>query len=586
MTATQNQQVGRRTFVKGIGATAAAGVGLASTRGPVGQAQAIPPIVIGGAAAGASAAFGWALREFEVIGSDSPPEGLTLEALNDRIHQTARTRKSTNASTILDNENIVTGMEHVAYTEAKIDAIHALNEQLSQSDVQEAAIDAIDSYEDTILTNLLESWNESAKEVDFLFNAQLDHPDTPTELDDYSTIDSREEALISAFSDETISHELPSGSELDVQIVTHYVSSGGSGSRPAWTPFDPDLGDDTSVSRAALTYDYGETDTVVSYLEYDDWNPIYEHIVDTMSDVRDSMILWVENVYSDVQSGEIDVEELITPRERAAMMSEDEGMAQAIADLQALNIPIDVEREATIHLPHVDATIRGTLGITQDQSIESGETYDPDEDIDGSAYLTYDVSLGEGTWSAYEDGVDGGEVTFTDEPWPGTIYQIDTTAGETVELAEDDFTAVDDDGDEVEDWEDPDRWIVDISDDVETGITEIDEVAYFPAEDETQFETIQLQEEFTVERIEDTSTGEEADSMEFESSEPQSDDNYITQEEWDELEEQNQELIEMYEESQSDGIGIGFGFLDGDSNLGLLAIVGLAGLVAWEVLTN
>ncbi len=587
MTATQKEGVDRRTFIKGIGATGAAGVGLASRRGPVGDAEAIAPaIVVGAAAVGGSVALGWSLREYEVIGSDDPPEGLTLEALNDRIHQTARTRKSTNASTILGNENIVMGMENVAYTEAKIAAINALNDQLSQSDVQEAAIDEIYSYEDTILTNLLESWNESAKEADLLFNAQLDHPDTPTELDDYMTIDSREDALISTFSDETISHELPSGSEIDVQIVTHHISNGGTGSRPAWTPFDPDLGDDTGSSRDAVTYDYGETDVVVEYLSYSDWNPIYEQIVDTMSDVRDSMILWVESVYGDVQSGELDIEELITPRERAAMMEEEEGMAQAIADLQALNIPIDVEREATIYLPHVDATIRGTLGITQDQSIESGETYDPDEDIDGSVYLTYDVSLGEGTWGAYETGIDGGEVIFTDEPWPGTTFRLHTTAGESVELVAEDFTPVDEDGDEVGDWDDPDRWLVNISADVETAITEIDDVEYYASNDESQFEMIQLQEEFTVESIEDTSSGEEFDSMEFESSEPQTDDNYITQEEWDEFEQQNQDLIEKYEDSQSSG-GLG-DFLDGPELGGVPAalIVIIAAAAAAFGLTN
>ncbi|MFB9324309.1 hypothetical protein ACFF2X_43880, partial [Cryptosporangium minutisporangium] len=172
-------------------------------------------------------------------------------------------------------------------------------------------------------------------------------------------------------------------------------------------------------------------------------------------------------------------------------------------------------------------------------------------------YLTYDVSLGEGTWGAYETGVDGGEVTFTDEPWPGTIYRLDTTAGETVELVDDDFTAVDADGNEVDDWEDPDRWIVDISDDVDDAINQVDEVRYYAAEDETGFETIQLQNEFTVERIEDTSTGDEVDSMDFESSEPQSDDNYITQEEWDDMAAENERLIEKFEESQDSGGGIG-----------------------------
>ncbi|TKX76172.1 hypothetical protein EXE53_33300, partial [Halorubrum sp. SD626R] len=39
----------------------------------------------------------------------------------------------------------------------------------------------------------------------------------------------------------------------------------------------------------------------------------------------------------------------------------------------------------------------------------------------------------------------------------------------------------------------------------------------------------------------------------FESNEPQTDSNYITQEEWNQLQERNEELIERYEESRSTG---------------------------------
>jgi len=558
-TNTNSSRIDRRTFIKGIGATGAAGVGLASRQGPIGDAEAIAPAIVVGvtAAAGGAAAYDWLVRDYIVGDADSPPEGLTAEALENQIYQSARARQSNNASTFIDNKNLVDGLRETAYVEGKIAAIDALNEQQSSSEVSSQAVQAANDYITTVQENLLKSWNESVKELWSFADAIKEHPDLSLHniLGNEEGIDNGP-ATLEDLIESTTSTELADGTDFEINRLESDTGSNEDGEYVAFTGQHYDSTDFETVVQT----DSGE----VTYLVRDEWDEIWDKIGDVADDVTDGLVLWADSVYSDVQSGEIDVEELITPRERAAMMSEEEGMAQAIADLAALNIPVDVEREATIYLPHVDATVRGTLGITQDQPIESGQTYDPDEDIDGSVYLTYDVSLGEGTWGAYETGVDGGEVTFTDEPWPGTIYRLDTTAGETVELVDDDFTAVDADGEEVDDWEDPDRWIVDISGDVETAITEVDEVRYYAAEDETRFETIQLQNEFTVERIEDTSSGEEVESMVFESSEPQSDDNYITQEEWDELEEQNQELIEQYEESQDSGGGIGLPGFGGD----------------------
>ena len=571
MTATQNQQVGRRTFVMGIGATAAAGVGLASTRGPVGQAQAIPPIVIGGAAAGASAAFGWALREFEVIGSDSPPEGLTPEALHQRVYEAARTRQSTNASTFIDNKNILDGVEHTAYIDGKITAIEALNDQQSQSEVYDQAEQVVTEYATTIEKNFLQGWEESVNELINLKGAVDEHEDTST--DDIFKGRQHRSDDGDEFPDYWDSSPLTIEDPVEIELSdgsTFEVTQLSRDGQHRWdatvdTPWEDN--EDNEMSVAVVT-DAGS----VLYLHNEPWSDIWNEMQNTFSNVLSGLSLWVEEVYGDVQSGEIEVEELITPRERAAMMEEDEGMAQAIADLAALNIPVDVGREATVYLPHVDATIRGTVGATGSTTIEAGESYDPDT-IDGSIYLTYDASLGEGTWDAFETGVDGGTAVFTAEPWEGVIFVIETIAGESVTVTREDFTAVDANGDPVEDWEDPDRWEVDLSDDLETAITEIESVAYFAESEETDLQTIRLSDPFEVTRIEDSESGEEVDQLEYSQSEPQSDDNYITQEEWNDLEQQNQELIDKYEEAGSSGDGLLGGGVFGDTDIGGSAAV-------------
>ena len=130
-------------------------------------------------------------------------------------------------------------------------------------------------------------------------------------------------------------------------------------------------------------------------------------------------------------------------------------------------------------------------------------------------------------------------------------------------MTREDFTPVDENGEEIGVYSAADTWEIDLSDDLENSITEIDEVRFFSESDETDIQTARLQEPFTVESITDVGSGSEEQSLTFERSEPQTDDNYVTQEEWDELQAQNEEIIQRFEDAEGGG---GFGF--GDFDLG------------------
>jgi hypothetical protein len=294
----------------------------------------------------------------------------------------------------------------------------------------------------------------------------------------------------------------------------------------------------------------------------------------TFQNVRDGISTWVSNVYGDVQSGDIEIDDLVTPRERAAMMSDSEGTSQAIADLIALNVPVDPEREATITIEDTGATLSGTFALTDssDGPIESGETYDPSS-FSGDIYFTTDMSLVEGDWSAIETGVDGGTITITAEPYEGTAIEVTTTAGETVSVPAGDWSPVD--GSET--------WTYDVSGDLETAITEVDSARFVSTATETQYETLQLDGSFTVDKLVNEQSGEEVTSTTFENSDPQTDSNYVSQEEWENLEKQNEELIEKYENAQSGG-GIDLGQFDMFGLPGEIVAVGAAALVALGVL--
>ena len=570
--------------MKGLGASAAGAVALGSDYGFTREAEAIAPL-IGVGAIGASAAVGWALREFEVLGSDAPAEGLTGEVALQQSYTAARKRRSTNASTIVDNRNILDGVENTAYTEAKIAAIEKLNEGVSESKVLDAATAAINSYSETVIRNMLKTWNEAVNEFENIRSTLDSHPDVGTG-DLFSQPSPGAEQGIGGRTvfqnyqmgtDQTYTFE--NGSTITVrEIGINARDSGtGGGSNWYWSPLGSRDGDSymsfqQGDAKIRVTYDGDE----LVYLDANDWLPLLGDAETTFQNVRDGMSTWVTNVYGDVQSGSIEISELVTPRERAAMMSDEEGSAQAIADLAALNISVDVEREATITFNDSGATLRGTFGLTDesDGPIEAGETYDPTT-FSGDVYFTTDTSLLEGDWSAYESGVDGGNITLTSEPYEGTAVEVTTAANETVAVNATDWTATG-----------SGTWYYDAADDLETTITEVTDARYRANTTETNMETLNLEATFTVGKFENTETGEEAQSASFESSEPQTDSNYITQEEWNSLEQQNQELIEKYEASQNNGGGLDLGALDMFGLPGELVGVAIAAIVGFLALSD
>ncbi|MYL16178.1 hypothetical protein GLW36_05885 [Halorubrum terrestre] len=563
--------------MKGLGAAGAATVGLSVDGGFAQDAEAIAPLIGAGLVAG-SVGVGWALREFEIVGSDAPAEGLTADALKTQIDNASMARESTNASTIIDNQNILDGVNHNAYTEAKIAAIEELNAGSSESATLDAATAAIDTYQTTVEENLLDTWNEAVNELRSFESSLSAHSDVPTSYVqfDCSGLESRDNVSFNDSASET--YTLPDGTEYTLNQIA-YTADSVVVDGYTMTAGDPDPGFEYSpvTSTAPSQYntlyiDAGGT----QYLNEGTWSDIWTAVQDTFQTVRDGISNWVASVYGDVQSGDIEIEDLVTPKERAAMMAEEEGMSQAIADLIALNVPVDAEREATITIDDTGATLTGTFALTDssDGPIESDTTYDPST-FNGDVYFTTDMSLVEGDWSAINTSVDGGTITITAEPYEGTAIEVTTTAGETVSVPAGDWSAVD--GSE--------EWTYDASGDLETNITEVDSARFVSTATETQYETLQLDGSFTVDKLMNTQSGEEVTSTTFENSEPQDDSNYITQEEWDDLEKQNEELIEKYENSQSGG-GIDLGQFDMFGIPGEIVAVVAAALVALGVLSN
>jgi len=548
----------RRVGATTLGAGAAYYGGSQYAGSPVQNGQAIAPAVAAGAVAVGSVALGWALREYEVVGSNPPAEGLTADALKNDVETTVKTRKSTNASTIIDNGNIMGGVKDTAYADAKIAAIEKLNQQETESNVLAAANAAIDDYEATILDNFIKTWNESVNELFSLVTAVKNHPDIGVR-NVFDHNGQRFEASggqnwddIAYIKDITTPTEktytTPDGTDITYQrlhmdVVGEYDYE----NTISWDPFNGSADPTDGSLMMSVNIGNGRID----YLKRPDWSSMRGRIGGVFSDVRNNISTWVSNVYGEVQSGNIDTSEILSAREQARIASEEEGTPQALADLQALNIRTDLDREAEIYIPSVDATIYGQLSYTGDTQLEVG-TVDPNAtDADGNAiypgtlYFTYDISRGEGTWSEYNTGLDGGQLTFTSEPYAQTVYRVQTSDGETAEAKASDFT---DNGDGT--------WTVDLADQLENAITNVEEITFYSETGETQYETIQLTETFEIKGFTD-SEGNSYKGSNFEQSEPQTDTNYISQEEWQARQDRYDELIQKYEESQGGGATTG-----------------------------
>ena len=442
--------INRRQFMRRVGATTlgagAAYYGATEYAGsPVQNGQAIAPLIIAGAV-GASVAAGWLLRETEVIGSNPPAEGLTRDALISDYHSTARARQSTNGTKIFDTAEILDGAEHVAYADGKIAAIDALNDQKQESEVIRAGKDAVDKYfSKTVITNLLRTWNEAVNELHGMIETGRSHPEISPEsyLVVHNGLSGGRTPTAGWSTDSSTQYELPDGSTIEVKSV-HATNN--------WYNYDTEnfetgdvVFDPTHTNKNGN--EYFETDSYVAvtngtdsfsdgiewpeflsggeveYLHYNDWSEILNQCELLHENVTTGLDQWVSGVYGEVQAGSLDTAELLTPREQAELTSENEGFPQAIADLQALNVSVDLEREAEVYLPDLDATIYGQLSYTGDTQLEVG-TVDPtatdpdtgDPIYPGTFYFTYDISRGEGTWGDYNSGIDGGLLTFTPNP--------------------------------------------------------------------------------------------------------------------------------------------------------------------------
>lgn len=526
----------------------------------------------------------WYIDEIqEWMDQDDVSDELSGAIIDENVLAQFQDRESQNRSTIIDNINIAVGLEHVCYQHGKLAAIEALEEGKSESDTEADAIAAVESHGVEVQQNLLRSWEESMawleSNQELLFNNGAEYEiyaHTSANggyLHDYSDTEWSQTFDVDLIDGETfqITDAAPrpdnrtewnpvrmvENSSEDLHVPSFVIGSELS---------DGDWEDPAPYPVEELR-DHEDIDGVL--VPFFPWNEAWEAIEDAITDARDGIILWVDAVYDDIQSGDLELEEILVGADIAEMLPEDEDGTRGMGDLLALNMSVNFDRELQLLLTGGEwenSNLYGTVATSSDTSLSPGDTIDPSE-VETSFFIAYDVSEVHGEWDWYDDPIDGGTVTLTREPYSNTEFHITTIEGETVAVDYDDFA---------EDDTEP-EWTVDIGSDLEDPITEVEEIHFYNQHEDPATRLLNVIEPFEVVSVDGETDPEEVDSVDYESpTEFHSDDNYLTVEEFESA---NDDLVTAVDELEdavsgdNGGLFPGFGELsDGAIAAGIIVV--------------
>jgi hypothetical protein len=519
---------------------------------PVRESEALGPLAIGvGVGIIGGAALTWMVgKSFDVFsGEDPPADTLGIDAYKNRAHQTAKVRKSTNKSMFIDNRNTLKYINDTAFQEGKKAAISALNDEKIKSTVKSEAKTAANSHFATIQENFLKSWNESVSELVSIKNTA----DNADGLGSGFIRMSSATALdwqVNPVPEKTVT--LADGSTFTVKAIKIGSTHALYGPTNVYTHADP--GD--PLKMAVLD----ASGSALQYLHQSDWNSVWSEFQSHITTVESNIETWVDGIWDSYESGAISADDLVTPTDIVNEMAEsDDSRSRAIANLMALNIPVESEVQATIEVQDSQkTTMTGVLATSDAQAagtLSQGDTINPSatdeggDDIYGDWFISHDISQMSADVTSKADttfGIQGGLMRFTTDPtkmWSDDTdvqnlmqYTVATSDGDSATVTPSDFSDVSGES----------YWEVDLSNSLESANTDIDSVTATTQTSETEYSTVHLDTTFEV-----ISANKD---LEFEPTrDPQTDSNYITQEEWEESEQQTRDSIETWEETQDSG---------------------------------
>jgi len=590
MSETADHKISRRTLMKGAGA-AAVTTGVAATApprySPIGRAEALAPVVIGGAivVTGATAFLAGALVNETLGPSNEGLDGYTggLDLRRELYARSLELRDS-NAGVAAVMNNRIQDSKNIAWIKGKAAAIEAMNEGKSSTEAETAALAANDEYYSTIQENLLNHWNSVVDRFEHYLTLAEEHSDTSglelcglaglTNLVEYRPV---ADSFYTANGFKTGGYEeytLKDGRVMDVRVLyTYGVNS--TGSDEWWYHLTQDGGDPTNSTYAAIhNTNKGE---VADPDSGDRVNPVewtiqlYNDADTEHSTMASNLSAFVTDAYAGLQSGDISTADMIDPVTLASEYSSSYDSTgyygYAAAQLAMLGVPTDLAANAVIRLESDEVTISGTLFVSDPptEGLAVGSTYSPGSMGVGDVYFGYSPDSGsqEVDPALYGD-VDGGLWTLQEAPTTESVYNVYTNAGESATASPGDFT---DNGDGT--------YTVDLSSQLDSTIVGVQKVI-LTSKDGLPGELLEITQSFTIEELTNTKTGESAVAYVPESYNQQTSDVTLTQEQLEAL----LKVREDFDEMPAGGGGISFDQFDFGGIPGEGVVLAVLGIIA------
>ena len=391
------RSVGRRTFVKGLGASAATVAGL-SRSGAVQNASAVIPLIpLGPAAAGAG--LGYLVNEGvdRFLGDERDYSGYTgADALTTEIRTGVTQMRSADERVMTSVQNNLQNSQNVALAKGKSVVLEVMNNEGSESEATTALQDAIDAYFSTIEENIITHGNAQVAQLHHMIDRLEQHSDANVgdvfevgRSDANNTLSGSPGPINTTTEDYT----LLNGSTVTRELL-NVEKDGYSGSSTHHLTKES-----TSTNR---TYRLSYVDSGGNNVEIP---PNYHGILDTVASNRDSVNSqlsgFVTDVYSQYAPGDIPTEDLVDPITLATEMGQNTGLASQAAEAAILGIPTSASFSLWLELQdgdgdvtrEVEAEMYTTATPTDSDGNavgwEVGTTYDP-ANFDPPIYIAYE----------------------------------------------------------------------------------------------------------------------------------------------------------------------------------------------------
>jgi len=387
----------RRQFIRGVGVIGAAGIAATGTAaaengsGTDADGEPCDPLEETGCSFGSEPDYGVSYLVgrvsdyFPSLGDDDY-EDAQEDSIHLQAHMDGVSIKSSNDSVLTTIENLIENAKSVCYQIGRAEFIEQLNEGETIANAEASAISEMEDYISKNQENVAERWNVAVAQIENTYERaeEIDgvNPDSIYQiaLQNEDLVD--ETGDIEDFRDAQI--EFVDGTEYDVRYVRK---------RNGWndavdhyaTIEDREYGSGSSnrdiVIESVPDSDRGE----IRFMRGNRFRSALDDLIDVFDESVNELQSFSEGIADDYQAGDIDTEDLTTPRDLWEMSSDDSDNPNAAADLAGLGLEVDQASQVTIDLLDDELLIDGSVYLSESpigEKLDVGTVYDPTESVE------------------------------------------------------------------------------------------------------------------------------------------------------------------------------------------------------------